>query len=491
MANRGASTTEEPLRQSREAQARGDFDAMLAHAERAAKSAPGDLRARFRWLECLLYCGRADRVREALAALEAEAKSSPALWASIAEFYTHLTDHAAARRCNAEAARLAPGDARFLYALASAEIATGDIERAEQHLSDVIAIDPHDYDAYRNRSTLRRQTQDQNHVAELEGMLAAGVRTPAGEVQLCYALAREYEDIGDYDRSFNYLKRGADRRRALLDYRVEGDIAALRRLTEVFDKALVRTGRNGCDEAGAIFVIGLPRSGTTLVDRILASHPEVASLGEVNDFAWSLLHSLGRAAPKSELIELSTEVDPQRLGKRYLDGIRRYGYREPQLIDKTPLNYLYLGLIRMALPNARVVHIERHPLDSCYGMYRSLFRAGYPFSYDLDDLGDYYIAYRQLMSHWKSVLPDGFLNVRYESLVDDQEAVSREIVAFCGLDWEPACLEFHRSTTPVATESAAQVREPIHRRALGRWRHYEARFEPLARKLREAGIDVD
>lgn len=491
MAKRGASASEEPLRQSREAQARGDFDAMLAHAERAARSAPGDLRARFRWLECLLYCGRPDRVRDELATLEAGARSSPALWARIAEFYTHLTDHAAARRCNAEAARLAPGDARYLYALAASEIATGDVERAERHLTDVIAIDPHDYDAYRNRSTLRRQTQDANHIAEIEGVLDAGVKSPAGEVQLCYALAREYEDIGDYDTSFGYLQRGADRRRALLGYRVEGDVAALGRLTEVFDAALFGPDRGGCDESGAIFVIGLPRSGTTLVDRILASHPSVASLGEVNDFAWSLMHTLGRAAPKAELIELSAEVDPRRLGRRYLGGIRRYGYDEPWLVDKTPLNYLYLGLIRMALPNARVVHIERHPLDSCYGMYRTLFRAGYPFSYDLGDLAAYYLAYRRLMSHWQSVLPDGFLNVRYESLVDDQEAVSRELVAYCGLDWDPACLDFHRSTTPVATESAAQVREPVHRRALGRWRHYADRLEPLARKLREAGIDVD
>lgn len=468
----------------------GHFDAMLKMAEQASAIDEKNLNAKFRLLECLLYCGRADRVLDELASLEAGAKSDPRLLAQLAEYYAHCVDHEAARRCYRKASKLDPDNAEYLFGLASSEIAHGDMDTAERLLNRVIEIAPHDYDAYRNRATLRRQRHDDNHIDELLQRLKAGVQRPAGEVQLCFALAKEYEDLHEDDVAFDWLRRGADKRRSLLKYRVDGDLAVLARLQRVFDRTMMDRDVAGCADKGPVFVIGLPRSGTTLIDRILGSHSLVTSLGEINDFAYSLMHTLNTAGTKLELIDLSADIDFAALGRRYVQGTNNYRKTSPYLIDKTPLNYLYVGLIRLALPNARIVHIKRNPMDSCYGMYRTLFRAGYPFSYDLDDLGKYYIAYRELMDHWGAVAPDAFLDVSYEELVDNQETVSRRIIEYCELDWEPACLDFHKNSSAVATASSAQVRRPVYRDALQRWRRYEKQLQPLADQLRAAGIDI-
>ena len=476
------------LTASRQAQQAGHFDEMLEHAERADKAASGDLSTKFRLLECLLYCGWPNRVLNELAKLEAGADPNHRLLCQLAEYYSHCGDHASALRCYERAVARQPKNPEYLFSLSAAEIAAGNLESAEEHLNQVIALNPHDYDAYRNRATLRKQTADDNHIAEIEAMLVNGAKTPAGEAQLCYALAKEYEDIGEDAKAFEFLSRGARKRRSSMNYRVDGDVAAMRRIQSVFSAKLLQGGTAGCDESGPVFIMGLPRSGTTLVDRILSSHSAVDSLGEINNFAYSLMHTVGQSGDKLSLIDLSAGIDFGELGQRYVDSIRRYGKLGPLLIDKTPLNYLYIGLISLALPKARIVHVRRNPMDSCYGMYRTLFRAGYPFSYDLDDLSRYYIAYHDLMSHWRSVVPGKFLEVQYERLVEKQEQVSREIVDYCGLDWEPKCLEFHKNTSAVSTASSAQVRRPVYKDALQRWRRYEKQLQPVADKLREAGI---
>jgi tetratricopeptide (TPR) repeat protein len=471
-------------------QRRTRFDAMLARAEQASAIDDGNLDARFRLFECLLYCGEPDRVAGELDAMEPAAGDDPALLCRIAEYRAHCTDHSGALRCYRKALKKDPDNARLLFAVASAEVAAGELAEAEQLLDRVLAINPHDHDAYRNRATLRRWTAEDNHIEAMAKRLEQGTSTPAGEVQLCYALAKECEDVGEDSKAFDYLKRGADRRRSLLSYRVEGDLEVLDRLQAVFDSALMSSDHPACQDRSPVFVLGLPRSGTTLVDRIISSHSEVASLGEINNFAYALMHTVGRPGSKLELIDRAAHIDFGELGQRYADGIRRYGKDTPRLIDKTPLNYLYIGLIRLALPNAKIVHVVRNPMDSCYGMYRSLFRAGYPFSYDFGDLANYYLGYRQLMDHWRTVAPDAFLDVRYEELVDDQEAVTRRILEYCDLPWEASCLEFHKNRAAVATASAAQVRRPVYRDALGRWRRYEEQLEPLARMLADAGIEV-
>ena len=261
----------------------------------------------------------------------------------------------------------------------------------------------------------------------------------------------------------------------------------MKRIAELFDQAYADNVKGAPERRGPIFVLGLPRSGSTLVDRIISTHSNVESMGEINDFALTLTR-LGRSSDRQQSLEGSVRIDPDQLGQSYIRSVASYGSDAPYFIDKTPTNFLYIGLIAKALPGASIIHVRRHPVDSCLSMYRALFRTGYPFSYDLDDLAEYYIAYDAMMKHWRTMFPGIVLDVSYEEMVEDQERVSKDIIAHCGLAWEPACLEFDRNVAPVATASAAQVRKPIYRDALARWRRFETQLAPLIKRLQEAGI---
>lgn len=424
----------------------------------------------------------------ALRQLEHDGRNNAQLLQAVAECYTHCTKHSDAYRCHVRANSLAPNDPRCTYNFAAAAVAVGRIEEAEQLFSRVISIEPRDFDAWQNRSTLRRQTAASNHLEGLERALASVAPGGAGEVALCYALAKELEDLGDYTRSFVYLKRGAQARRRQLSYRVELDVQAIEQIRRVFDAALLSSAPAPSRERGPIFILGLPRSGTTLLDRILSSHSKVESLGELNDLPLSVMHAAGAPCDKMELIRRASQADFTLLGREYQRRVVGYSAAKPYVIDKTPLNFLYLGLIRLAMPAAKIIHLRRHPLDSGYAMYKTLFRMGYPFSYDLDDLGHYLTAWHGLMTHWREALPGGFLDVDYEALVQDQNAVSREVIDWCGLEWELQCEAFHLNPTPAATASAAQVREPMHSRSIGSWLRYQQELEPLARMLRASGV---
>jgi hypothetical protein len=220
-------------------------------------------------------------------------------------------------------------------------------------------------------------------------------------------------------------------------------------------------------------------------------------LGEVNDLAFAITRlvaaSVGAAVGpgnRPALVEAAAGLDVRALGDEYLRRVAGYPRERAKFIDKTPWNFLYLGLIAKALPNARIIHVRRKPMDSCFALYKTLFRDGSPYSYDLGDLARYYLAYHALMQHWRSVLPGRFLEVDYERLVASQEAVTRELLAYCELPFEAQCLEFHRNAAPAATASAAQVREPIHARSVQIWQRYATQLAPLADALRAGGLAI-
>ena len=439
-------------------------------------------------IQALIGRGEISQGVAALKQISTQASAGPRLLQEVGQLFTYVNLHVDAERCYARAARIEPSNAAYLYNWATSLIALGKLSEAEALLTKVLALSPQDYDAYYNRATLREQTLASNHIPELEAALSVSPKKPAGVVALCYALAKELEDIGEHQRSFAMLSHAADTRRGMLSYKVEDDVATMEQIATVFDQRFFNTARSGFPDARPIFVLGLPRSGTTLVDRILSSHSAVRSRGETIDFTKALLHEAGAFGTRRELIERSATVAFESVGARYCDTLPNDTDR---LIDKTPLNFLYLGLIASALPRARIVHVRRGPMDVCYAMYKTLFRMAYPFSYDLADLGQYYLAYHRLMEHWRAVLPGAFLDVDYEELISDQEGSSRRLLAHCGLDWQDACLAFHRNESPCLTASAAQVRKPIYASSVGLWRRYRRQLQPLAGILRAGGLSWD
>ena len=470
-------------------QMQGRFEDMLELVGTALKREPQNVGLQLQFAGACQFCGHHDRALAQLAKVERGARSNGELLQKIAQLYVNGGKYEDAHRCYLRAARLDGSNPQYLNNLALSYIFVGDLRLAEDTYSKVIARAPDHYDAWHNRSTLRKQTTDDNHIRELEGALGKLAPNDAGETSLCYALAKELEDLNEDERSFAYLKRGADSYRRRSQYEVQTDVTIMRRIAEQFDRGYAENVKAAPERRGPIFILGLPRSGTTLVDRIVSSHSDVESMGEITDFAMTMTR-LCWSLDKRQLLEASARIDPDQLGQGYLRSVAGYGSKAPYFIDKTPINFLYIGLIAKALPGASIIHVRRHPVDSCLSMYRTLFRTGYPFSYDLNDLAEYYIAYDDLMKHWQTVFPGTVLDVSYEELVDDQERVSRAIIGHCGLDWEPACLEFDRNTAPVATASAAQVREPIYRSALARWRRFETQLAPLIGRLQKAGIEL-
>jgi len=426
--------------------------------------------------------GRTAACIATLHALAGEAGSDAGLLQELGLRYTLLGLHIEAERCYARAVALRPDEPSALYNHATALTALGQLDDAEALLDRVIERAPRDGDAWYNRSTLRRQTPQRNHLAQIERQLA---RLPAGdpaEIPLCFALAKEREDLGEHAASFAALKRGADARRHRLQYRVEDDLDTMRRIAAAFDAGFFARDHAGHDDARPLFVVGLPRSGTTLVDRILASHGAVTSRGESTDFAQALVRLIGAVRDKAELVHRSTRIDFAALGRAYCATLPAGA--AVRIVDKTPNNALYLGAIVAALPQARIVHVRRDPMDNCYAMYKTLFRMAYPFSYDLDDLARYWLGHAALMAHWRALLPaDRMIEVDYEDLVMNQEAVSRRLIAHAGLEWQEACLHFERNASPTLTASAAQVRQPIYRSSIGQWRKYERELAPLRAHL--------
>ena len=470
--------------------------AALAAIDKALAIQPGNTDGLLQRALCIGKLGDTATLEPLVAELAARKLATAYQHSTLGMLYTQLEQREDAVACYERAATLEPDRAKHHYNIAALQRSLGDIEQAEANFDRAIELDPGDWEAIKVRSELRKQAPDDNHIEALEALLDKGIADPRGEVHVCYALAKELEDLGEPQRSFGYLKRGADKRRSLMRYDVQRDIDTMVAIRETFTAERLAESHAGSDNSEPIFIVGMPRTGTTLVERILGSHSQVYSAGELGNFATVLMQQLqgqvnGPPPARDELVRLSATLDFAALGDAYIESTRPFTGRTPRFIDKLPLNFLYIGLIRLALPNASIVSVRRHPLDTCYAVYKQLFVDAYPFSYDLVELARYYAAYDKLMRHWCTVLPDAVHTIRYESLVDDFEPEVQRLLECCGLDFEEACLRFHESRTASTTASTVQVRQPVYRSSVGKWRQYRAQLAPLIAALADEGIAVD
>ena len=404
-------------------------------------------------------------------------------WRAASTIALQMGDIAAALKCADQSLALAPEDGRSLlqkahalHAAQRSKEAVGMANRARERITD-------DAVALESLGALYRSTGEPRQAAEIyERVVAARPSDWRREVQIRYALAKEYEELGDPVRSWSHLELGARTRRQHLSYNVADDVQTIEWIISAFPDGSMMD--RGFPNSEPLFIVGLPRSGATRVERILGSHPTVSAAGELNHFSAALLAAVTAKAGKKtlsrrDLVERSAGIDFGALGKEYLKRTRAAKGKTLHFIDRMPLNYLYCGLIRRALPDARIVHVTRHPLGVAYALYKTLFKDGYPFSYDLDDIARYYLAYRRLMDHWFTTLPGALHNLSYEQLIADPIGETRRLLEFCRLEPSDACLA-----------SAAQIRQTSEETALSQWRHYAGQLGKLRDQLVVAGIEV-
>jgi len=361
----------------------------------------------------------------------------------------------------------------------------GRLAQAKEAIEQAIALSPRNFSYYDNLAAVRPFVAGDPYLAALETAEqdAAGL-PPVERVHVNFALAKAYEHLDRPKDSFRRLIEANRFKRAQIAYDEPATLGTMERLRALITGDFI-AAREGCGDRSArpIFIVGMTRSGSTLIEQILASHPQVHGAGELPllDQVTGSLRSLIPSAPAFP--EMMLAMGPEHfhaLGALYRDGIAQRSPDAARVTDKMTGNFLSVGLIHLALPNAAIIHAVRDPADTCVSNFSTHFTSGHEHTYDLAELGRYYRHYRQMMAHWRAVLPRGrIMDVHYENLVSDLEGMARRIVAHCGLEWDARCLDFHRAERPVRTASAAQVRMPIYRHSVERWRKYQDFLGPL------------
>ena len=364
----------------------------------------------------------------------------------------------------------------------------GRTDEATLSIEEAIRLAPGRVRPYYNLTETRKISPGDPRIANMEAIAAQMDQLGlAAKIEISFALGKTYADIKDYDRSFERLSQGCRLKRSITDYNEAGTLDMMSRAAKSFSaKLLKQKAGSGPASEVPVFILGMPRSGTTLVEQILASHPQVFAAGEIEAFLSGMI-SAAAASGSDDSPEAFAAMSPEQLaalGEDYLSRVTPMAPKAARIIDKSLQSFRFAGLIHMALPKARFIHLRRNPIDNCLSCFTKLFVSELPYTYDLGELGRYHGGYKKLMAHWRKVLPkQALLEVQYEDVVADLETQARAIVAHVGLEWDPACLAFHQTDRPVRTASLMQVRQPIYTTAVNRWRTYEKHLGPLIEAL--------
>jgi len=392
-----------------------------------------------------------------------------------------------AERCYRRAITIEPRFVDAHYNLGALWIDEGDPSAGEKHLRDALALKPNFAGAHRTLAKLITHRTHDDDIKNMERLYATDGLADEDRMHLCYGLGKSLEDIGEYAKSFRYLEEANRLMRSQWPYDLDAELAMLDRCIDFFDQALIdNTARIGIEDDAPVFITGMPRSGTSLIEQILASHPSVFGAGELDtlpNLRFQLEVATGTpfpecvtAAPPHALTEMAT---------RYLGALASECAGFEYITDKLPHNFLHIGLISIILPQAKIIHCVRDPMDTCFSLYKSYFPGGgQGYSNNLTDLGTYYRKYTKLMAHWQRQLPGRIYFIRYEDVVSNAEAEIRNLLDHCGVQFDPRCLDFHKTERSIRTNSSIQVRQPLYGDSVRRWKHYERYLHPLEESLR-------
>lgn len=462
-----------------------DSEAML---RRVNEIAPAHV-ASWALLGALLH--EADRTEEAIACYLRVVELDPENvggWSGLGAAYARIGNVAKGAEAYERSIRLQPDLPGTHMSLAHELKTLGRQAEALREYRTAIALKPDFGEVYWSMANLKVFRFEPAEVRAMEEQLKREDLSESADVHFRFALGKAYEDAGDYDRAWEYYESGNQRQRPLVSYDPVGFESRHEEIAEVFSRELLEQHAGEGFESGApIFIVGLPRSGSTLIEQILSSHSQVEGTLE--------LATLGKIAVSTGLYRRDNREYPgavrdlrdrdfRAFGRQYIEETQIYRTSgRPRFTDKLPNNFSHVGFVHLILPNAKIINARRHPLDSLLGSYKQLFGKGQTFTYDVHELGLYYRQYHDIMKHWHRVLPGKVLDVHYEETVGDLEQQVRRILAHCGLPFEEACLRFHETERPVKTASSEQVRQPLYTRALGTWRRYEKHLGPWREEL--------
>lgn len=470
-------------------------ESALALIEACLAPAPDDVQFLLQQAECLSALGRRS---EAIAAAEKIGRSQKAAAADLdaaGQFLVNVRAYPEALLIYESALALEPQNLAFWAQRSVLHRLLGQFDLAAGDFESVLAFSPLHPDALKGLVDLEAQSPTNNQLAKLDVALAGALPDSIDACVLNFALAKTHDDIGNYGIAWQHLAEANRLERARSEYRPENDLEVIEELIAAFPDIEAEHA----DPTGErpIFILGLPRTGTTLLERILGSHSQVHSAGELTALSRAIGNATnrtpqGRANTWREYAARLNQLDSNLIARGYLELARPQRGDLPIFLDKHPTNFYYCPLILRAFPRAQIVHVTRHPLAACYANFKTRFDTGFPFAYDLDELGEYYVGYWRLMQHWHRVLPGRIVEVAYEDIVTAQAPTTLRLLENLGLPFEEGCLDFHLNTAPMTnTASALQARQPLYDSSLNQWRHYAEQLAPLRRRFEVAGIPID
>jgi tetratricopeptide (TPR) repeat protein len=460
--------------------------------QRAAELEPGNPYFQAYLGQALTIMGDQQRAKEAVDLAAAVVVDDAHLADTIGVIYSRVGFHEKAVPFFEKAVSLNQTIANFHYNLAASLQFLGDFAAAEMAYLETLKRDRKAYRAWSSLVTLKKQTEAANYLDEIGALFVTLVSDEDAALHLGHAMAKTLEDLGQYQESLDWLHKA----KRLKLGNSDAEIFSYDTLfAAASSTAAVGVSTNGANHAAPIFIIGLPRTGTTLVDRILSSHSEVTAAGELNIFPGLIKRATKTAS--NMVMDADTFIasnallneDLAQIGRDYTAAAAELSRGAERFTDKMPLNFFYAGLIHKALPNARIIALRRGAMDSCLSNYRQLLtvqHSYYHYTYDLGETAKFYRQFDQLMSHWRTHLPtDRFIEVAYEDIVHDQERQTRRLLDFCGLEWQQSCMRFHENKAPVSTASSVQVRQPLYSGSIGRWQRYGNKLDGLKQALGE------
>ena len=369
-------------------------------------------------------------------------------------------------------------DAIFNVAIINKEL--GNQELSEHNLEKVIELDPEHVNAYRNLSRMKTYKKNDIHIAQMENVLEKEGLSMSDSIGLCFALSKAYEDLGNQDKQFEYLNKGNRQRKKELNYSFDQSLSLHNSIKSVFESPLPKIKKTDYSSSKftPIFILGMPRSGTSLVEQIISSHDEVFGAGELCSLSEILTPIIN-----DDLESISKEVSLT-IRDKYFSMLEKLNISEFFVTDKMPANFRFIGFILSAFPEAKIVHVERDARATCWSMYKYYFDSkGIGFSCDQNDLANYYGLYVDLMDFWHTLFPNKIYDISYENLTSNQEDETKKLLEYCGLDWDEKCLNFHKNKRIVKTTSALQVRQKIYQGSSDVWKRYEKNLQPLIKGL--------